>query len=117
MINQQDELLGVQKRLVEAMEKVASPERVRGVEQGQEKMVDAIITLSGKMETANEQLGMAVSKLANTFWGVLKVPVAMVVVGLHRGRSCIWRRYPKNLADYDNCLGVSVAFGWYIRST
>jgi hypothetical protein len=81
MINQQDELLGVQKRLVEAMEKVASPERVRGVEQGQEEMVTAVKDLTAKMSTANEQLGLAVYKLATTFWGVLKVPVAMVVVG------------------------------------
>ena len=81
MIVQQDELLGIQRRLIEAMEKMASPERVRGVEEGQARMTEAVISLSGKMETANEQLGMAVHKLASTFWGVLKVPVAMVVVG------------------------------------
>jgi hypothetical protein len=81
MINQQDELLGLHRRLIDAMEKVASPERVRGVEEGQAAMVEAVNNLSGKMATANEQLGMAVSKLASTFWGVLKVPVAMVVVG------------------------------------
>ena len=82
MIEQQNELLEIQKRLVEAMEKVASPERVRGVEQGQEKMVDAVITLSEKLDTANEKLEVAVTKLASAFWGLMKVPVAVIVVGV-----------------------------------
>jgi hypothetical protein len=82
MINQQGELLGMQKRLVEAMEKVASPERTRGVEQGQLKMIEAVNLLSLKMETANDQLGLAVSKLASAFWGLMKVPVAVIVVAV-----------------------------------
>ena len=81
IIEQQGELLEVQKRLVEAMEKVASPERTRKFEEGQVEMTNAVTNLSVKMATANEQLGLAVHKLATTFWGVLKVPVAMVVVG------------------------------------
>jgi hypothetical protein len=67
---------------VDAMEKVASPERVRGVEQGQAKMVEAVNALSEKMEVANEQLGVAVTKLASAFWGLMKVPVAVIVVGV-----------------------------------
>src|SRR4029077_12077948 len=82
MINQQGELLEMQRRLVEAMEKVASPERVKGVEQGQLKMVEAVNLLSLKMETANDQLELAVTKLASAFWGLMKVPVAVVVVGV-----------------------------------
>lgn len=81
MIGQQNELLDEQRRLIGAMEKIADPARLRLVEEGQARMTEAVINLSGKMETANEQLGMAVQKLATTFWGVLKVPVAMVVVG------------------------------------
>jgi hypothetical protein len=82
MVEQQNSLLEIQRRLVDAMEKVASPERTRRVEEGQVKMVDAINALSEKMETANEQLGMAVSKLASAFWGLMKVPVAVVVIGI-----------------------------------
>jgi hypothetical protein len=80
MLAQHRDLLDMQRRLIEAMEKVASPERVRGVEEGQAKMVEAVNNLSEKMATANGQLEMAVSKLASAFWGLMKVPVAVVVV-------------------------------------
>jgi hypothetical protein len=82
IISQGDALLEMQKRLVDAMEKVASPERTRKVEEGQAHMVEAINQLSEKMEVANEQLGLAVSKLASAFWGLMKVPVAVIVVGV-----------------------------------
>jgi hypothetical protein len=82
MIAQQRDLLDIQRRLIDAMEKVASPERVRGVEEGQRHMVAAVNALSERMETANEQLGLAVTKLASAFWGLMKVPVAVVVVGV-----------------------------------
>jgi hypothetical protein len=82
MISQADALLDMQRRLVDAMEKVASPERTRRVEEGQASMVHAVNELSEKMETANEQLGLAVSKLASAFWGLMKVPVAVVVIGI-----------------------------------
>jgi hypothetical protein len=81
MLTQQNALLETQKRLVEAMEKVASPERVRGVELGMEKMVIAVNELSGKMDGAGNQLGLAVDKLSSAFWGLMKVPVAVVMVG------------------------------------
>lgn len=82
IITQQDALLEVQKRLVDAMEKVASPERVRGVESGMDRMVAAVNELSVKMDAANDELGAAVSKLASAFWGMMKVPVAVIVVGV-----------------------------------
>lgn len=81
MIVQQDEILGMQRRLVEALEKVASPERTRKVEEGQAGMVSAVNNLSGKMASANEQLHLAVSKLTSMFWSLMKVPLAVVVVG------------------------------------
>ena len=80
MIEQQGELLEVQKRLVEALEKVASPERVRGVEEGQVEMTKAVNGLSEKMDSAVEQLSAGVIKLSSTFWGMMKIPVAVVVV-------------------------------------
>lgn len=80
MIGQQDELLGLHKRLIDALEKVASPERVRGVEEGQANMVVAVNGLSSKMDSAVEQLSAGVSKLSSTFWGMMKIPVAVVVV-------------------------------------
>ena len=82
MIEQQNELLEVQKRVVAAMEKVASPERTRKVEEGQANMVEAVNLLSEKMELANGQLELAVGKLASAFWGLMKVPVAVIVVGV-----------------------------------
>ena len=80
MIEQQRDLLELQKRVIDSMEKVASPERVRGVEEGQRKMVEAVNALSEEMKTANGQLELAVSKLASAFWGLMKIPVAVVVV-------------------------------------
>ena len=47
----------------------------------QEQMTEAVNGLIEKISTANSQLEAAVSKLASTFLGVLKVPVAVVVVG------------------------------------
>ena len=82
MIEQQRDLLDLQKRVIDAMEKVASPERVRGVEEGQARMVAAVNSLNEEMKTANEQLGAAVTKLASAFWGLMKVPVAVIVVGV-----------------------------------
>ena len=82
MIEQQRDLLDMQKRLIDAMEKVASPERVRGVEEGQARMVAAVNSLNEEMKTANGQLELAVTKLASAFWGLMKVPVAVVVVGV-----------------------------------
>lgn len=82
MIEQQRDLLDMQKRLIDAMERVASPERVRGVEEGQARMVAAVNALSEEMKTANGQLEMAVTKLASAFWGLMKVPVAVVVVAV-----------------------------------
>jgi hypothetical protein len=82
MIAQHRDLLDMQRRLIDALEKVASPDRVRGVEEGQRHMVDAVNALSERMETANDQLEMAVTKLASAFWGLMKVPVAVVVVGV-----------------------------------
>ena len=109
MIGQQDELLGVQRRLVEAMEKVASPERTKKVEEGQVAMTSAVLNLSEKMATANEQLGMAVHKLATTFWGVFKVPVAMVVVG-----AASWAYlYEGKISEHTWLLMIGVAvFPW-----
>jgi hypothetical protein len=72
MISQQDELLGLFKRLIDAMEKVASPERVRGVEEGQVKMTEAVINLSGRCDGAGAQLHLAVEKLSSAFWGLMK---------------------------------------------
>jgi seryl-tRNA synthetase len=82
MIAQQGELLEMHRKAIAALEKVASPERVKGVEEGQRKMVEAVNNLSVKMETANSQLELAVTKLASAFWGLMKVPVAVVVVGV-----------------------------------
>jgi hypothetical protein len=82
MIEQQRDLLDLQKRLIDAMEKVASPERVRGVEEGQKKMVEAVQGLSKQMDLAQEQLQLAVGKLGSAFWSLMKVPVATIVVGV-----------------------------------
>lgn len=80
MINQQDELIVLHKNLIVSLEKVASPERVRGVEEGQEKMTTAVNNLSGKMDDAVAQLSEAVHKLSSTFWSLMKIPVAVIVV-------------------------------------
>lgn len=82
LIEQAGELLDAQRRVVDAMERVASPERTRKVEEGQQKMVEAVDRLSEKMATANGQLELAVSKLASTFLGMMKIPVAVIVVGV-----------------------------------
>jgi hypothetical protein len=106
MIEQQRDLLDLQKRLIDAMEKVASPERVRGVEEGQAKMVEAVNNLSEKMATANGQLELAVGKLASAFWGLMKIPVAVVVVA-----AASWAfLYADKIAE-TTWLGVAV-FPW-----
>jgi hypothetical protein len=109
MIVQQDEILGMQRRLVEALEKVASPERTRKVEEGQLSMVEAVNTLSVEMRAANGQLETAVSKLASTFLGVLKVPVAVVVVG-----AASWAYlYAGKISEHTWLLMLGVAvFPW-----
>jgi hypothetical protein len=109
MIEQQRDLLDMQKRLIDAMEKVASPERVRGVEEGQRKMVEAVNALSEKMETANDQLGLAVGKLASAFWGLMKVPVAVVVVGVASWAFLYTEKISQNV--WLIMLGVAV-FPW-----
>jgi seryl-tRNA synthetase len=109
MINQQEELLEMQKKLVEAMEKVASPERVKGVEQGQMKMIEAVNLLSLKIEKANDQLEVAVTKLASTFWGLMKVPVAVVVVGVASWAFLYTEKISQNV--WLIMLGVAV-FPW-----
>ena len=109
MINQQGELLELQKRLVEAMERVASPERTRGVEQGQVKMIEAVNLLSEKMELANGQLGLAVTKLASAFWNLMKVPVAVVVVAVASWAFLYTEKISQNV--WLIMLGVAV-FPW-----
>ena len=109
MINQQAELLEMQKQLVEAMEKVASPERTRKVEEGQLNMVEAVNLLSEKMESANGQLELAVTKLASAFWGLMKVPVAVIVVGVASWAFLYTEKISQNV--WLIMLGVAV-FPW-----
>jgi hypothetical protein len=54
MIVQHDELLGMQKQLVAAMDRMASPERVHGVVVAMAQMVESVNALSVKMETASD---------------------------------------------------------------
>jgi hypothetical protein len=81
MINQQDELIVLHKNLIVSLEKVASPERVRGVEEGQTRMTAAVDNLSKQMSGAQVQLEAAVAKLGGMVFGMMKIPVAVVVVG------------------------------------
>lgn len=74
IINLQGEMLDLQKQLIAAMDRMASPERVHGVVVAMKEMVE-------KMDGAGSQLHLAVDKLSSAFWGLMKVPVAVVVVG------------------------------------
>jgi hypothetical protein len=109
MLEQSNTLLDIQKRLVDAMEKVASPERTRKVEEGQANMVEAINLLTEKMETANGQLELAVTKLASAFWGLMKVPVAVIVIGVASWAFLYEHKIGEN--TWLIMLGVSV-FPW-----
>src|SRR4029077_8629479 len=109
MINQQGELLELQRRLAEGVEKGGRPERRRKVEEGQQRMVEAVNALSKKMETANDQLELAVTKLASAFWGLMKVPVAVVVVAVASAAFLYAHKISEN--TWLLMIGVSV-FPW-----
>jgi predicted PurR-regulated permease PerM len=76
MIEQMNELI----KAVGQVNNIESKQREQIIEQ-QEQMTEAVILLTEKMNNAGDQLRLAVEKLSSAFWGVLKVPIAMAVVG------------------------------------
>ena len=104
-----EKIIVSQDHMTDAMERIASPERVMPMVNKQHDLLVAMNELNKQMTGAGEKLENAVTKLSSAFWGLMKVPVAVVVIGVASWAFLYTHKISEN--TWLIMLGISV-FPW-----
>jgi hypothetical protein len=130
MISQQAAMLENQKIMIDRLTEFIQPQRTEIIVKHQLKMIEAVDhlsdhmsqtsgnqikiveslnTLTAHIDTAREQLEIAVGKLSTTMMGIFQVPIAIVIMGV-----ASWAFFFRYIEEYTWLIILAVAAFRYL---
>jgi hypothetical protein len=82
LITQQSAMLENQRSMIETLQKIADTTRLDRALEHQGKMIQALDGLGMHVDTAREELEVAVQKLSAAVLGIIKVPIVVVMISI-----------------------------------
>jgi hypothetical protein len=109
IITQQSAMLENQRLMIENLQRIADPSRFEQALKQQVRMIESIDHLAVQMDTAREELEMAVGKLSSSVMGILQAPIAVAVIGV-----ASWAFFFKYIEEWTWLLLMAVAAFRYL---